>query len=71
MDNFTEQENSDVCASDALVSLVNAVESLRKNKPNEESELAQIYATTIIQVKKALAYFKTYAADALIVWSDD
>lgn len=66
MNSFTEQESPGAHASDVLVHLVNAVESLRENKPDERSELARIYAVAITQAEMVLAYFGKYAADALI-----
>jgi len=66
MNNFTDQQIANMHAADALADLDRALDSLRRNKPEERSELTRVYAVTITQVEQVFAYFKVYAADVLI-----
>lgn len=66
MSSFTNQQAAPMHAADALADIENALESLKRNKPDERSELARIYAVTITQAEQAFAYFKVYAVDVLV-----
>lgn len=46
--------------SEQLQLLEQALESLRKAKPEDRSEIARRYAVTITELEKVVAYFKVY-----------
>jgi hypothetical protein len=46
--------------SESLSLLIQAIEKMREEKPEERSEKARRYAVAITELEKLIAYFKVY-----------
>jgi hypothetical protein len=45
---------------ETVAAIQQAIETARKNKPNDRSEADRAYAVVITELEKALAYAKTF-----------
>ena len=46
-----------------LISLESTLRMIKRNRPNDRSEIDRRYAVTITDFEKVMAYFKTYILD--------
>ncbi len=60
---FKESDASKQAREGILISLESSLRMIKRNRPNDRSELDRRYAILITDFEKAIAYFKTYIVD--------
>ncbi len=60
---FKEPDASKQSREGILISLESSLHMIKRNRPNDRSEIDRRYAILITDFEKAIAYFKTYIVD--------
>ncbi len=60
---FKESDASKQAREGMLISLESSLRMIKRNRPNDRSEIDRRYAILITDFEKVMAYFKTYIVD--------